>query len=248
MKTFRLIGIAFFAVLVSVGFTACGSDDDDVSGGNGGNGGTVSDKRLVKMTEQSESKTYTYDYSYDSQGRVVRKEIKKNGTLNNYYVYTYIDNLIVQKYYYGNGASEETKYTLENGLIVSEKDRYETIQYTYENGYLATKTNENGVYKYKWNNGNLTSIELQSGGHLHKKNYEYTGYAAPQGFVTFGVEEDLGKFFGKSSKNLPSKFTEDDDEQITYDWTLKDGLPIKLIEMEKDGGGTYTTTTTFEWQ
>ncbi len=240
--------MALFAVLVSVGFTACSSNDDDDD-----NGGTTSGKRLVKMTEQGESKTYTYDYSYDSQGRVVRKEVKRNGTIVDYYVYTYTDNLIVQKYYYGNGASEETKYTLENGLIVSEKDGYETIQYTYENGYLATKTNEDRVYKYKWNNGNLTSIEIQSGGYLYKKNYEYTSYAAPQGFVTSGVEEDLGKYFGKSSKNLPSKFVEVDDEggiseQITYDWTVKDGLPIKLIEMEKDEGGTYTTTTTFEWQ
>ena len=36
--------------------------------------------------------------------------------------------------------------------------------------------------------------------------------------------------------------------QIIYDWTVTDGLPIKLIEMEKDDNGAHTTITTYEWE
>ncbi len=243
MKTFRLIGMALFAVLLSVGFAACSSnvDDDD-------NGGTSSDKRLVKMTEQGESNTYTYVFTYDSQGRVVRKDVKRDGTLDYYYIYAYFDDLIVQKYYNDRGYSKEYSLTLENGLIVSEEEKSWVTQYAYENGRLATKTNDNGVYSFKWENGNVTRIDLN--GESHTK-YEYTNYAAPKSFFTYsnryGKKIDLGLFYGKSAKNLPSKLIEGDDG-ITYDWTVKDGLPIKLIEMEKDDHGTYTTITTFEWE
>ena len=264
MKTLRFIGVALLTVLMSVSFSACGGSDDDdsVPGGSSESGGITPDKLLVKETIQRENENITYEYSYDSQGRIIRKDKKENGNSGGYYVYTYIDNLIVQKHFYAyGGESMETKYTLENGLIVSEEVNG-TIKnkYTYENSYLATRNQTVGRYKYIWNNGNLTSIKWQSewqpdenatskGG----KNYEYTSYAAPQGFVFDYVEEDLGKFFGKSSKNLPSKFTEVNNdgeisEQITYDWTLKEGLPIKLVVMEKDGGGIYTTTHTYEWQ
>ena len=261
MKKIKYLSILLLSVFALPIMVSCGGSDDDDNGG-GGNSGPTSDKLLVKETIQRENKSTTYEYSYDSQGRVIRKDIKENGNSGGYYVYTYIDNLIVQKHYFAVSESMETKYTLENGLIVSEEVNG-TIKnrYTYENSYLVTRNNTGGGYKYIWNNGNLTSIKWQSewqpdenatskGG----KNYEYTSYAAPQGFVIdIYVEEDLGKFFGKSSKNLPSKFTEVNNdgeisEQITYDWTLKDGLPVKLVVMEKDGGGIYTTIHTYEWQ
>ena len=261
MKTLRFIGVAFLTVLMSVSFSACGGSDDDdsVPGGSSESGGITPDKLLVKETIQREKENITYEYAYDSQGRIIRKDIKENGNSGGYYVYTYIDNLIVQKHFFAHGGSmEETKYTLENGLIVSEEVNG-TIKnrYTYENSYLATRTrDEYDGYKYIWNNGNLTSIKRlpdENTTSKRGKNYEYTSYAAPQGFVIDYVEEDLGKFFGKSSRNLPSKFTEvsndgEISEQITYDWTLKDGLPVKLVEMEKGGGGIYTTTHTYEWQ
>ena len=154
MKTLRFIGVALFTVLMSVSFSACGGSDDDDNGG-GGNSGPTSDKLLVKETIQRENENITYEYSYDSQGRVIRKEKTENGNSGGYYVYTYIDNLIVQKYFFAHGESMETKYTLENGLIVSEEVNG-TIKnrYTYENSYLATRTN--GMYedygkKYIWN-------------------------------------------------------------------------------------------------
>ena len=195
-------------------------------------------KRLVKMTKEEGNRTYTNEYTYDSQGRVVKKVRKMNGDNYGYYTYFYTDNLIIRKYYYSSSSqATTTEYMLENGLIVNAK-----------NDYVSTRTNENGVYIYTWSGGNLKSIEIQSGGYYHKKSYQYTSHTAPQGFVTLGVVEDLGVFFGKTSKNLPSIFSEDNDEEITYDWTLKDGLPVKLIEMEKDQGGTYTTITTYEWE
>jgi hypothetical protein len=103
------------------------------------------------------------------------------------------------------------------------------------------------VYSYIWENGNIIRIDLN--GEIYRK-YEYTNYTAPQGFITqFGVEKDLGLFYGKSSKNLPSKCTfydEEEGREDTYDWALKDGFPVNLITRES--GSTYLAITTFEWE
>ena len=60
MKTIKLLGYAFFTMLLSVSFSACGGDDDSGSGG----GTPSTNKRLVKITEKGESNTYTYEYTY----------------------------------------------------------------------------------------------------------------------------------------------------------------------------------------
>ncbi len=243
MKTLRFFGMALLTVLMSVSFSACG-DDDSSDGDSPSN-----NKHLVKVTKEAGNNTSCYEYTYDSNGRVVKVVNKLNGNNSYHITYTYTDNLIVQKRYYGN-SSVEHSHTLENGLIVSgENDKYRQYQYTYENGHLTSAKEGNNVYSYIWENDNIIRIDYN--GEVYKK-YEYTNYAAPQGFITpSGVEDDLGLFYGKSSKNLPSKYTSYDEHEgreSTYDWALKDGLPVHLIEMEKDGGGTYTIITTFDWE
>jgi len=248
MKTLRLFGISLLTVLMSVSFSACGGSDEEDDNGGGGNTPSVS-KRLVKVTEEFSNNTFSDEYTYDSQGRIIKKE-SNSGTKTIYY-YTYTDNLIVQKKKYAN-FSVEHLHTLENGLIVSgENDKYRKYQCTYENGRLTSMKEpmkeRDYVYSYIWENGNI--IRIDRNGEIYIK-YEYTNYTAPQGFITpFGVEEDLGLFYGKSSKNLPSKCTSYDEEEgweDTYDWTLKDGFPVNLIK--RKSGSTYLAITTFEWE
>ena len=75
MKTLRLLGVVLFTVLLSVCFTACGDDE--------GNDGSVDkpsiNKRLVKVTTQEGSSTFSDEFTYDSNGRVVKVVNKKNG-------------------------------------------------------------------------------------------------------------------------------------------------------------------------
>lgn len=69
MKTFRMIGMALFAVLLSMNFTACSEDD----GSTEGDGVVASGKKLAKlvMTNSAYAETETYTFSYDSKGRLI---------------------------------------------------------------------------------------------------------------------------------------------------------------------------------
>jgi len=241
MKTIKFLGFALFTVLMSVSFTACGDDD------GGSPVPPPASKRLVKITEKGEKNTYVYEYTYDSQGRIVRIESTKNGEKRSNDTYAYSDKKIVERHYsYSNNSTSETEYTLENGFIVSEKHNSESnnVNYTYANGHLATKTNSSYTYKYTWSGGNLMTIEREG----KTKVYEYTNYFTPQcNFLLWDIEEPLASYFGMIPNNLPSKFI-DGDEVINFDWTMSNGLPVKLIISETDSKDSYTDVITFEWQ
>lgn len=247
MKTMKFLGFALMAVLASVGFTACGSDDGD-------GGGNPSGKRLVKMTEESSSKTYVYEFTYDSQGRVVKVNLTKNGESNGSYTYAYSTNSITETHNYSSGSSRKTQYTLEDGRIVkkvyaSGSDAY---IYTYNDGYLATRsytysgsTSPSSVYTYSWSNGNMVSESRES----KTKTYEYTNHIAPSAPIDFWeIDDFLAGFYGKTSRNLPSRLIDNGSEELTYDWTMSGGLPVKLILTEKDSKGDDVNIITFEWK
>ena len=265
MKTLRLLGVALFTVLLSVSFTACGDDE-----GNDGSGDKPSiNKRLVKVTTQEGSSTFSDEFTYDSNGRVVKVVNKKNGNNSGHIIYTYTDNLIVKKQYYtGSSSVSETQYELENGLIAKKSYGKKYINYTYNNGYLATLTRSKGgvTRNFTWKDGNLQS--LKSVDSESEESYEYTSYATPKDFIYLDfiddVDGELAPFYGKSSKNLPSKridvnvndvssignpnATEKVTEVFSYDWTMKDGLPVKLIVTEEDQYSPSTMIVDFEWE
>ena len=97
------------AVMALPTMVACGGDDD------GGGVTPPTGKRLVKMTEVGEKNTYVFEYSYDSQGRVVRIDRKKNDVSDQSTTYAYTDNKIVKKTTYAAGDMRQTEYMLENG-------------------------------------------------------------------------------------------------------------------------------------
>lgn len=240
MKTIKLLGYAFFTMLLSVSFSACGGDDDSGSGG----GTPSTNKRLVKITEKGESNTYTYEYTYDGQGRVIRKEVKKNGSDNGYYTFSYTDKKIVKKHFSATGTkSSEYEYKLENGLIVECTNSDGTERNTYENGRLVTKTTNKYTYKYTWSNGNLMTIEREG----KIKRYEYTNQLAPQGVILWD-DEELAAYYGIIPKNLPSKFIDGDSEELLFEWTFGNGLPVQMIMTESSSKGVYTDIFTYEWQ
>ena len=262
MKTLRLFGITLLTVLMSVSFSACG-DDDSSDGDKPSN-----NKRLVKVTKEEGNNTFCYEYTYDSNGRIVKVVNKKNGTNSGHVIYTYTDNLIVKKQYYtGSTTGSETQYELENGLI-AKRTSGKYINYTYNNGYLATLTKSKGgvVHNFTWRDGNLLNVKVADS--ESEDSYEYTSYATPQNFFYLdyidNVDGELAPFYGKWPKNLPSKHvevkindvssignpnaTEKVTEVSSYDWTMKDGLPVKLIVTEDKQSGSSTMIVDFEWE
>lgn len=247
MKAMKFMGFALMAVLASVGFTACGSDDGD-------GGGNPSGKRLVKMTVEYSSKNQVYDFTYDSQGRVVKVNLTRNGESYGNYTYAYSSNTITETHNYSSGSSSRTQYTLEDGRIVKKVygSGTDTYLYTYNNGYLATRsytysgsTSPSRVYTYSWSNGNMVSESRES----KTITFEYTNHIAPSVPIDFLEMDDfLAGFYGKTSRNLPSKLIDNGSEELTYDWTMSGGLPVKMILTEKDSKGDDVEIVTFEWQ
>ena len=250
MKTMKFLGFALMAVLASVGFTACGSDDGD-SGGGGTSG-----KVLVRMTEEGPSKTYVSQYTYDSQGRVVKVNVTRNGETYKSYTYGYGSNSITETRINTSSSSTTTYYyTLENGRIVKRTRGSEssTIEYTYDSdGYLASSSrsySDGSIYEtiiYKWSGGNLVSEQDE----YDKDIYEYTNLTAPATCIDFwSLDNNLMGFFGKRSRNLPSRLLDDDGSvDLIYDWTMSGGLPIKAVLTETSSKGNDVTIVTFEWQ
>ena len=216
---------------------ACGGDSDD------DNGGQVvpppsNTKRLIKVTESNS----TYYYTYDNQGRVTK--IQRNG--QDFKTYSYDNNTIIETI--NSIATWQNKYTLENGRISKEYDgdTKTTTSFVYQNGYLITEKEESGHdVQYNWNDGNLMTI---LSGVL--ETFEYTNYACPQGFFHFGHNANIchswgmSGYLGETMRNLPSKHTEGN-LFLTFNWTIKDGLPVKMISTRENG---ITSTYTFEWE
>lgn len=68
MKTFRLIGMALLAVVMSMNFTSC-SDDDEPSKND--DGVITNQKQLVELRMTYEDEVSITEYSYDSNGKLV---------------------------------------------------------------------------------------------------------------------------------------------------------------------------------
>lgn len=225
MKTLRFIGVALLTVLLSVSFSACGGDDGD---NGGGDNPPTSVKFLKKCVEvESDGNTDTYVFNYDNQGRVTR--VSKSGSYSHTLTLTYSENQIIQQ-----GTHEQMIYTLENGLVVHVKDNDGEHSYTYENGYLATVKGYNTLEKYYWSNGNVQKIEyydIASNTLKKTETCEYTNYTYSQDFLRLMSDwPGLAKHCGKTMKNLPYKVTVTKNGQSvseTYNWTMKDGYPIR---------------------
>ena len=139
MKTFRLIGMALLAVVMSVNFASCSSDDDEEPTKND-DGVITNQKRLVEFTETDEHDTYTWSFSYDSKGRLIS---------------------IVQKDY--DSSSYITNITWgENTIRESEDD--ESITYSLTDGLARTGSETNGTnYSFAYNSSKqLTAYQRSS--------------------------------------------------------------------------------------
>lgn len=241
-KTFRTVGLMSIAVM-SLTLAACGGDEENSD--NSSNMIPIT-KHLIRITRDD---NIIIDYTYDNLGRVTQIQRTMGGNSSVSETYSYDNNSIIETVF-DMGTSWENKYTLENGVIVKafDGDTKVTTIYSYDNGYLSKESESNNHYQdYIWIEGNLMSHESDSG---TKETYEYTNIVAPQGFFPIGhlwSSWGMGCYFGKSSQYLPSSYREGK-IYITYDWTINDGLPTKMIRDSKVAPSTGITTFTFEWK
>ena len=127
---------------------------------------------LKESGKYADGQTYTIEYTYDSNGNVLKESKNKSTT-----EYTYDDNgkLLKTKYItpYRTNVTEYT-YDSNGNLAKSVKDGEYIIEYTCDNnGNIIEKKDDSSVTSYTYDaNGNLEEKYIR----YHSDNYEYTSY------------------------------------------------------------------------
>lgn len=188
---------------------------------------------LIKTaTQYQDGKvTNTTNYEYDHLGRITKISYDEG----RYEKYSYVSDTIILKEIYKNELDHFTDTLLLNdqGLVIA-VNKSDTYEYDAE-GYLVKATIVIDKHTYTASqsilNGNIVekNVEVDSVGQIMEiYNYKYIYNTAPAAPNTIGTENKGIAFFGKQSKNLPSRI---------YSTYTK--API-FLEMEEIYSNVYT--------
>lgn len=266
MKQFKFLAMAFFAMVMSIGFVACSSDDDD----NNGGGSISSGKKLVRISCEYKktinfSAYETINFTYGEDGKLARASKNDNGNSVYYIDLDWSGNTITLTTH-ARWDENPCTITLDNGKISKTTDGNETYKAIYSGNYLS-KIIASDINEYTWENGNIVKYKYvnNEGDHYYTCTY-YTDM--PNKHSVFDVDAlgfddallaEHGKLLimahptllGLSNKNLLKSFTDNDGYTRYYTYELdNDGYPIKITETEKenqhDTGSTDVYTLTWE--
>ena len=259
MKKKNILWLIAFALLMPLfALTACSDDDDDDNNDSTGdkteqtsNDGTkVLSKKVTKIVYTIEKyKNYEESWSFDDEGRELSYKIVDGDTKIT--TYTHSKDKIEYVRVTQRGAGGTHAYHLENGRVV---DYDGDGKFTYSDGYLASyySVEDDGdkyEFKYTVENGNLTKIEefeeyyadgeigveeksksISYGSKLNNLNVDLTALLLDE----WG---ELGNYFGKRSKNLPSVYTKIKKGTYTYngETTEHNSSEVKNFEYIYEG-------------
>lgn len=272
MKSFRLIGMALMAILIGVNFIACSSDDEEGDTPIKNDDGIVTNqKKLMQMKMVDDSETITWEFSYDSKGRlasVIHTEKYGSSTDKNITNYTWSNNTIIAE----DGRSTRT-YTLNDGLVRTIRDTrdndWSNASFTYNSSkqLIATKDVIQGdtyIDTYTWENGRIIEI---AGGEDYATYITYSGKTCKGYFPFYAPSDNDDIFFahpeliGLRNSQLPDQASDKDDKRtVNYTYTLdKDGYVESCtfisigngqLDTTPNNSTTYTNTTTltFKWE
>lgn len=242
MKQFKFLAMAFFAMVMSIGFVACSSDDDK----NNDGGSITSGKKLVRISSEYE----TINFTYGEDGKLARATRKNNNEVgtSKYINLDWSGNTITLTTH-ARWDENPCTITLDNGKISKTTDGDETYKAAYSGNYLSLITGYN-INEYTWENGNIVKIKVDNEGDIY--NYTCTYYTdMPNKHSVFDV--DILRFddailaeygdllimahptlFGLNNKNLLKSVTGSEGYTLSYTYELDgDGYPIKITETEK---------------
>lgn len=176
MRTFRLIGMALLALVMSVNFTSCSDDDEGDNPVKNEDGIITNQKKIMEIKETYEDGTNTMAFSYDSKGRLISVvESDFDSHDNEIFNITWGTNSIVT-----TNDGESTTHSLTEGLVRTSKNDYGTDTYAYNSSnqlIVIKETNNRGddedTNNYTWNNGSITKYTYNNKGY-EPSVYEYT--------------------------------------------------------------------------
>lgn len=268
MKTFRLIGMAIWAMVMCVNFTACSSDMPELERDE--NGIITNQKRLVEQRRTDDDGCLNITkYSYDNKGKLLSVNYI-GADYDNIYTFTWGADRIIKS----RGRSA-TIFTLEGGLITSLSDDGGTFSYNV-NKQLTEFQYMDGNYKniqsYTWEGEKLTKIVHTETADYNQHTDEYIYELSYSGkhckgylpIMILNVEDDYRlweahpELIGMRCTQLPDEMHIKDnryqyDESVQYAYTFdKDGYVESCTEVTiyKDAYNTSINTTiyTFKWE
>lgn len=263
-KFFNYLLMGAFAIMSSVAFISCSSDNDDNSGGGGGDNGAPRDEYGV-YTEGKKLSTYKCrDRGISTTFHYADNRLDHVSTDYNSYTYRWGDGKVEQ--IDDNGNTVMT-YVIQNGLVtevipsggyVRGTNNKITLSYN-SNRQLVKRTNQWGYKQYTWNSGRvtkITNIDTEFGDSWDEVlEYEETcqqGYCPPTSyygpFFTLDGQVDYlysahPELFGMRMNSLPSKVN--DEGQIwKYDYIQnEEGYVVECKEEAHTGDmSSYTYT------
>lgn len=252
MKQFKFLAMAIFAMVMSIGFVACNSDDDDNNGGVS----ITSGKKLMSISSEYE----TINFTYGEDGKLARATSSVNG--NSEYINLDWSGNTITLTTHARWDENPCTITLDNGKISKATDGEDTYKVAYSGNNLSQIIGNN-INKYTWENGNI--VKFQKG----SNTYNYTYYTdKPNKHSVFDLDvlgfddailAEYGNLLimahptllGLSNKNLLKSVTDSEGYTLSYTYELDgDGYPIKITETEKknqyDSGSPEVYTLTWE--
>ncbi len=242
-KFFNYLLMGAFAIMSSVAFISCSSDDDnpptDID-----NNDYPRDEYGV-CTEGKKLKSYsiggTCNLFYDTNNRLSK---------TNYCHYVWSEDKV--EMLYDDGEVSRT-YILNNGLVTKIIDRtMGEIKLSYNaNRQLVKKEDIWDVTKYTWNSGRITKITDDESVSTFKYEETCKGYYPPTdgyinkiwniGYVPENLLYAHPELFGLRMNHLPSKviYKEYDDGELGYEETIEYEYS-QLIEAPDDEDGHVT--------
>ncbi|WP_455669666.1 hypothetical protein [Phocaeicola sp.] len=244
MRTFRLLGMALIAILVSVNFTACSSDDDEIIKDD--DGVITNEKKLVEMQETYKEYTNIMTFSYDSKGKlisIVEKDYdsSKSDIIN----ITWGENTVTE-----SEDGESITYSLTDGLV---RTGLETDGYKYSFAYNSSKQlttyqygdkHDSSTRTFAWENGRVTKIVYD--GEISEITYDSKTCKGYFPLMVLMVEDDFKvmlahpELIGMRITQLPSQsYSKDIQKGEYYDDYIKETNKYENI---------YESTTKFTYK
>ncbi len=275
MKTFRLIGMALLAILISVNFIACSSDDDEELIKND-DGIIINQKRLIQTKIVGDGESAIDEYTYDNNGMLLSatetylynssKDIRT-------YTITWGANKIIAN---SDGRDRRAfACTFKNGLIThtsrSEGINLRNTAFIYNSNKQLIKldSGEHGYTSYTWHGEKLakrTSIYKHNSNDEVIYEFSYSGKTCKGYFpIMVWYVNDLcplmiahPELVGMRCNQLPDQICYKDVsyeyiEKYTYTFD-KDGYVESCTEVDTqkrlsdNTTDTYTRIFTFTWE
>lgn len=244
MRTFRLLGMALIAILVSVNFASCSSDDDEIIKDD--DGVITSEKKLVEIQETYKEYIKIMTFSYDSKSKlisIVEKDYdsSKSDIIN----ITWGENTVTES---ENG--ESITYSLTDGLV---RTGLETDGYKYSFAYNSSKQlttyqygdkHDSSTRTFAWENGRVTKIVYD--GEISEITYDSKTCKGYFPLMVIMVEDDFKvmlahpELIGMRTTQLPSQsYSKDVQKGEYYDDYIKETNKYENI---------YESTTKFTYK